>query len=107
MSNFNQIQQQGPQQNQNMDSNISFVQTHSMSESSQNGLITDIEQQNAINSILPSEIIDLSTPPSSPTRAMVQYPIGPNCSSGLASQNVTEHSIAHALQNNHAYKVNT
>jgi len=106
-SNNGQAQQQQLQQQQ-----ITTPQTQQpYSGQSGNGRLTNTQQRNALRNAVPAaiapplEIIDLSSPPSSPVPPAVQEnPVRPNI--GWELTRIPERMWAHDTSNNAAYKVN-
>jgi len=111
--NNNQAQQQQLQQQQiQQHQQITTPQTHqSYSGQSVHGRLTNTQQRNALRNvgsivIAPAtEIIDLSSPPSSPVPPAVQETsLRPNI--GWELTRIPERMWAHDTSNNAAYKVN-
>ncbi|XP_050064024.1 uncharacterized protein LOC114128389 isoform X2 [Aphis gossypii] len=85
------------------------VQPYSGPRSVMHGRLTNTQQRNAIKNVAPvvntraTEIIDLSSPPSSPTPTPVQYaPLSPNV--GFKLKRIPEHTPEHST-NNAAYMI--
>jgi len=106
-----QQQQQQPQQQQQQQT-ITTPQVQAYSNpTSVHGRLTNTQQRNAIRNVAPvvitpaTEIIDLSSPPSSPAPTPVQdTPLRPNV--GWELNKIAERMWAQDSTNNAAYKVN-
>lgn len=104
-----QLQQQQVQQQQQINT-ISQTTLQSYSGQSVHGRLTNTQQRNALRnagSVVvapPTEIIDLSSPPSSPVPPTVQE--NPRANIGWELTRIPERTWAHDTSNNAAYKVN-
>ncbi|CAH1711528.1 unnamed protein product [Aphis gossypii] len=113
-SNTSQAQQQQQQQQQQPQQQQQIITTPQVqpysSQTSMHGRLTNTQQRNAIRNVAPvvitpaTEIIDLSSPPSSPAPTPVQdAPLRPNV--GWELKKIPERMWAQDSSNNAAYKI--
>jgi len=111
-SNLNQAQQQQLQHQQQQQQIITTPQIQqSYNGQSVHGRLTNTQQRNALRNVGPivitpaTEIIDLSSPPSSPVPTTLQE-TNPRPNAGWELKRIPERMWAHDTSNNAAYKVN-